>query len=212
MRRWLVIGVLLCAACLPNGAHATHAIPVGELLTHDTFETLGTWDRFAEPTLTVDAADGTLRGLFSLADHVVTAADNRRQTDSVIEATTYLLSENSEAYYGIACRVDAQQHGYLFLVSADGDYSIRLSSGGGLDALVKWQSSQGVVRRGANARNVLKAVCDGSYLALYVNNTFLAETTDTRYQDGSTGIALGVGTSGVVDVAFDDIRVWSAAQ
>ena len=194
---------------MPSRPSASRAIPLGDLLYRETFDSDRVWETAFTDELTATIVGGVYRMTFSNPDHVTLLTDTRSQTDSIVEVTTYVLSDDANGYYGIGCRADDNKHGYLFLVSVGGDFAIRRSTNGGLDAMVKWQDGGDVIASGTNARNVLKAVCVGDYLAFYVNNQFLAEVTDDYFREGTTALAVGVGKRGTVDVTFDDVQVWN---
>ena len=108
------------------------------------------------------------------------------------------------------CRASANNDGdgYYFLISGDGYYSIRRGATERVDGLIDWTQTDVVNQnRGINR---IRAVCIGDYLALYVNGQFIADTHDTRYTDGYTGLTAAVAEDGAVDITFDDLTIWAA--
>lgn len=108
------------------------------------------------------------------------------------------------------CRASANNDGdgYYFLISGDGYYSIRRGATERVDGLIDWAQTDVVNQnRGLNR---IRAVCIGDYLALYVNGQFLAETRNSRYTRGYAGLTAAVVDGGAVDIAFDDLSIWSA--
>ena len=63
----------------------------------------------------------------------------------------------------------------------------------------------------ADGVNVIRAVCIDTYLALYVNQTFLTATEDNVYTAGLPALAAGPGPNGTVSAAFDDLVVLEVA-
>jgi hypothetical protein len=95
--------------------------------------------------------------------------------------------------------------GYLFLVEGNGRFSIMRSRGRQLTPLVNWSSSDKI--KTGPARNQIRAVCLGNYLAMYVNGQFLADATDDTYARGQIGlVAAGASRLGV-QVDFDNLSV-----
>jgi hypothetical protein len=210
MKSLSLVLLLFLTACLPARPTATEAIPLGDLRYRETFDGERVWETAYTDTLTATIVGGVYRMTFSNPDRVTALTDQRPQTDSIIEATAYVFSDDPTGYYGIGCRANDNQRGYLFLVSVGGDFTIRRSTNGGTEALVKWQDGGDVIATGANAQNILKAVCVGDRLAFYVNNRFLAEVRDTYFVDGATALAIGVAKRGTTDVTFDDVQVWGS--
>ena len=71
--------------------------------------------------------------------------------------------------------------GYYFLISGDGHYTIRWSNGRSLDDIIPVGYSDAIQR---DAGNRLRAVCIGDYLALWINDVFVAEARDGRGRAG----------------------------
>jgi hypothetical protein len=72
---------------------------------------------------------------------------------------------------------------------------------------VPWQASS-AVRRGTQA-NTIRAVCVEDYLALFVNDVFVAETFDDEFTRGQAGVALGA-VQATAWARFDDIVIQDA--
>jgi hypothetical protein len=68
--------------------------------------------------------------------------------------------------------------------------------------LIPWQYHS-IIKRGFQANNI-RAVCAGDYLALFINDVFVAESSDHEYSSGELGLTLGaVGEDATVE--FDDV-------
>ena len=132
-------------------------------------------------------------------------------SDVVIEVEARQLSAYDHNAYGLACRLDPANsgRGYFLLISGDGYASIRWGDGRALRAIVPAFPSQHI-RQGA-AHNRLRAICIGDYLALWVNDEFVAEARDQRASAGQVGLAGVMNYAGKqLSVDFDKLRVWSA--
>lgn len=202
--------LLMCVGCVPQRLAAPPLLPIGDLLIRETFDSAGMLESFFTDVLNADTVGGVYRVTFTQPDHFTTLRDTHEQANSIIEMTTYVLDGSPTSYYGVGCRLDDQQRGYVFLLSVRGDFSIRRSDGSQLQPLVEWQSANTLVKVGVNARNVLKAACIGDHLSFYVNNEFVADVRDSLYQDGTGGVVIGVGEEGITDIAFDNLQVWAS--
>lgn len=192
------------AAC---GGRPSREVSFGELLLEDDFDVPGRWDVADVPAATVAVADGVFR--FSAdAGRYIFSVDYRPQNDVVIEATARLLSEDDSNGFGVMCRGDADGEGYYFLIGGDGSGTIRRSRGREVTALAPWTKTGAVLSTGENR---IRAVCDGDYLALWVNDQFVAEARDRLYASGYTGFVVVTTRAGQrIDVEFDALRVYRA--
>jgi hypothetical protein len=95
--------------------------------------------------------------------------------------------------------------GYLFLIQGGGQFSIMRSRGRNLTPLVNWTSSD-VIKQGA-ATNHLRAICAGTYLAFYINDTFVGDATDDSYNSGQVGLAASSANRAGTRISFDNLSV-----
>lgn len=97
--------------------------------------------------------------------------------------------------------------GYLFGITCDGQYSLRLWNGSVMDFLIKWTKND-AIKTGANAVNTLGIHAEGTKLILYVNGQKLEEVNDNTYLDGQFGLFVGgINTDGL-SVWADQVRYW----
>jgi hypothetical protein len=146
-------------------------------------------------------------GAYAIITHgrglVQMGGSNQYLSDVVIDidATMISVPEGSWYHYGVGCRTGGFG-GYFLYVSGDGEYGILKINRGEFDWLVEWQDSP-VIRQGRET-NHLRAICAGSYLALYANGELLAETWDDFFQHGEVVLAATSGGDGPAEVHFDD--------
>ena len=100
--------------------------------------------------------------------------------------------------------------GYLFLIQGSGAFAIMRSHERSLTPLVDWTSSD-VIKRGAE-KNHLRAICAGNYLAFYINDQFVGEATDDRYQTGQVGLAASAANWLGTRIAFDNLTISTPVQ
>jgi hypothetical protein len=202
--------VLLLFAFLLGACSGGPSQPVtrGALLIEDDFNAPGQWDTADVPAATVEIADGVFH-FDAEAGRYIFSVDYRTQIDTVTEATARLWSEDASNGFGIICRANADGEGYYFLIGGDGSGTIRRSAGREVKALAAWTQTGAVITGGA--QNRIRAVCDGDYLALYVNDQFVAEARDSLYGSGYTGfVVVTTRERQRVEVDFDALRVYAA--
>lgn len=199
-----------CIARLPP-PNATRSIAIGSSLLEDTFETPGEWSLYNKAGFSADVADGSYRLETSLRQYTYVLRP-ASWDEVIIEAEFYLRSDTEHVLYGVMCRANSAGRGYYFLASGDGAFSIRRGDENTLTPLVQWQNTAAF--RHNSPRQRLRAVCSGEYLALYLNDEFVGETTDRLYQEGSIGLVVNVPSrapeGAIVQIDVDSVRVWEA--
>lgn len=207
--------IALTGACQPlgEGLGAVHTPSVGyrylDLIYTDPFDDVGAWMTYDGGDILKLAVTGGSYNIRLAARQYVWTQLPYEFDDILIEAEVSQLSDFDHNAFGIACRLDPANsgRGYYFLIGGDGHYSIRWSNGRSLDAIVSAKSS-GAIKRG-RSKNRVRAICVEDYLALWVNDQFVAETRDIRATEGAVGLTAVMNYAGrVVEVSFDDLKIW----
>lgn len=183
-----------------------------DLVTEDTFDDPGVWRSYdGGSDLYMNAEAGVYRIRLNKRQYVWVQAPRRYQ-DSIIEVEVRQLSVFDHNAFGIACRLDLGNsgRGYYFLIGGDGYYTIRWSNGRSLEDIVSARPSDAINR--GQAANRIRAVCIEDYLALWINDQFVAEARDQRASHGAVGLAAAMNYQGEsLDISFDNLRIWDAA-
>lgn len=218
--RWLLLVALLLilSACLPRRVPGGSApeVNLGEQVVASPFDTVGGWQTINDPNVYMQVEDGLYRTIFSVPGRFGIGLHNDSYSDTVIEAEFAFTSAYNDAIVGLMCRANPllNGHGYYFLVSGDGAFSIRSGDSQGVTALVPWQN--GAQMRPNGQRNSLRAVCVNDSLALYVNGEYMGSAQDGTFREGHTGLVVGLpvdaGADAIVSVEFDDVLVWRATR
>jgi hypothetical protein len=98
--------------------------------------------------------------------------------------------------------------GYLFLIQGTGSYAIMRARGRNVVPLVNWTTSDQI--NVGPGRNHLRAICAGNYLAFYINDQFMADTTDDTYASGQVGLVASAANRLGLRVEFDDLSISEA--
>ncbi len=104
---------------------------------------------------------------------------------------------------------DNNGDGYLFLIQGTGSFAIFRSRGRSLTPLVNWTTSD-KIKVGPDS-NHLRAVCVGTYLAFYANDSFLGDASDDAYDEGQVGLAASAANRLGVRIDFDNLSIAAAA-
>ncbi len=201
--------LILIAGC---AAEPTERYVLGDVVQRVDFGPSSVWQQYVHPEQNVDfqTLDGVYRarvwdGGFMWTIHPPML------TDTVIEVETTQLSDYRNNAYGVMCRANPtdNSNGYFFLISGDGHYTIRRGAVDTVAPLIPFTYSDAI--RQDHGINRLRAVCVGDYLALWINDTFVAETRDDYFDEGYTGLSVAVVKGGDADIAFDDLTVSAAS-
>lgn len=199
--------MLLLAAC---EAEPTHEPVVGEAMLSQTFDSADAWEIYSSENSDLKVVDGVYQIEINDAGYIW-GQNELKTEDVIIEVTTNQLSDFDDNGYGIICRSDANNNGdgYYFLISGDGYASIRKGEGADVPALTEWAESSAINK--GQATNKIKAVCIGDYLALYVNDKFITEATDSTFVSGFTALTAVANEGGSARITFDNLNIWKAS-
>ncbi len=211
MRRGL-LGLLVLVLVAGCSSTPTERYALGDVVQQVDFSQSFMWQQYVHPEQNVDfsIADGVYRAK-AWDGGFMWAIQPPAYTDTVIEVEATQLSEYRNNAYGVMCRGNPtdNSNGYYFLISGDGEFTIRRGAVDEVDALIPWTTTSAV--RQDKGINRIRAVCIDDYLALYVNEQFVAETHDDYFNRGYTGLSTAVVKGGDADIAFDDLTVWAAS-
>lgn len=189
----------------------TRSVRAGRELASYNFLKPATWDLFdVEGGIARAALSGNALVLSVDAGlGYLTAGNNVTHRDVLVNATLRQTEGLLGNGFGLLCRADKLGNGYWFLLSSRGEYSIQVASAVREEPfpLVPWRYHS-VIRPGLQA-NDLRVVCAENYLALLINDVFVAEAFDDEFREGELAVALGAGERRA-SASFDDIRVRAA--
>ena len=112
--------------------------------------------------------------------------------------------------YGMIFRVQEVSQdfvGYLFGISCDGRYSLRLWDAKKFTILVDWTASDKLLS-GARQTNRIGVLADGRRLSLYANGHLLKEVQDDTYLDGRFGVFMAAKSTAGYSARVDEIAYW----
>ena len=182
-----------------------------ENVLQESFDSQGSWRGYDGTGVFLGVDNGSFLIDLQGRQYVWTQHDTLLD-DVVLEAEFEQTSSHDHNGFGLACRLDPANsgRGYFFLISGDGYATIRWSNGRSLEQVVPAKASPHIKR--GRAQNRLRAVCIGDYLALWVNDQFVAEARDRRATSGAVGMTGVVNYEGRrLTLTIDNLRVWRAS-
>lgn len=167
----------------------------------------------AAPDATLEATAEATEAATSPTEEATAATD-----DFFIPLTDEAAEVTAEAPSGglftptpaLAESAFSQGNGYVFLIQGSGSFAIMKAHGRVLTPLVDWRTSE-AINRGV-AQNRIRAICVGNYLALYVNDQFLADATDDTYAAGQVGLAASAANRIGARIVFDNLTISAPAS
>jgi hypothetical protein len=140
------------------------------------------------------------------AESTEAAATTDEATAEATSEATPLLTATPEPTFVPVSAGD----GYLFVIQGSGAFAILRTHDRQLIPLVDLTPSE-AINRGA-ARNRIRAICVGNYLALYVNDQFLGDATDDTYKEGQIGLGAGAANRLGTRIVFDNLTISTPVQ
>jgi len=165
-------------------------------------------DATAENTAEAATAEATAESTVEKTAEATTAPTVAPTTEKTAVASAEATAESTSEANAATFRNANNGDGYLFLVEGSGRFAIMRSSGRSITPLVNWTSSSAIVV--GPAENRIRAVCVGSYLAMYVNGTFVGDATDDTYTTGQVGLVGAAASRLGLQVDFDNLTVSAA--
>jgi len=133
---------------------------------------------------------------------------NRSFDDLIVEVDVTQVSAgpDNDNDYGVVCREQGDGDGYYMLISGDGYYAILVKAEGrDFEPLADWTKSDAI--RQGNATNHIRAVCEGSTLALFVNGQRLATAEDNTFSKGNIALTATSYEDKPTEIHFDSLVV-----
>jgi len=184
---------------------------LGDPAWRDTFTTGSNWTLGEDSFTRAKVEDGEL--LFT----GLTSMDGWRLTWPEIE-DFYLEAEMNSGdcegndHYGLIFRVPdrhAADEGYLFGLTCDGRYWLRLWDGESMTSLVPLTANT-IILAGPGKDNRLGVWADGEQLVLYANGQKLEEVEDDALNEkGGFGLFVGARKSESLTVNVDEMAYWN---
>lgn len=192
---------------LPSDPSAT----LGEPDFLDTFQNGDNWALYEDDHVRFRINDGTLRMVafnpdrwdgFVLSWPVI--------SDFYLEMTATTKKCSGRDNYGLVARAGNSDNGYaayLFGISCDGRYSLRIWDGESFTRLIDWTESEHI-QAGSNQTNRMGFMADGETLSLYANGNLLEKTQDDAFDEGKFGVFVGSANTSDFTALDDEITYW----
>lgn len=143
-------------------------------------------------------------------DAVFWAKTNRVDDNVSITVDARPVTEGSNGYYGLLCRIRDDQNFYYFVIRSNGDYTIGKYKNAEFLPFFDWRQSNEIKQ--GNQTNRLEANCTGNMLRFYVNNVMLSEVNDTDFTSGYSGMVAATLDAQGFEAIFNNYLITKAGQ
>ena len=182
--------------------------PANLLYQDDFANPLGGWRQFGPAGGTADYADGVYQVRVDGANYNVLATSGQHFSNVRLEVDAFKTPGERNNRFGLICRAADADNLYVFLISSDGFYGIGKIVAGrpqliGMEAMLPGEA----IPQGSGLTH-LRADCDGSRLALYVNGEKLYEVQDADLVEGEAGLIAGSYSPQGTEILFDNFKAY----
>lgn len=196
LRTALILFLSLLSGCAPSSSE----------LLDDFSDPASGWGAASHETYVRGYQQGEYLIQIDVPDWFVWTTAGRSYEDVEIEVAVRSAGQ-TDNHYGAICRYDEQAF-YYFAISTDGYYAIyKHESDGELVPLTGNNMLYSALIRQEGGDNQIRASCQGTRLALYLNGQLLVEVENDDFMKGDIGLAAGTLKNGGTSIWFDDFGV-----
>jgi len=131
--------------------------------------------------------------------------------DFYLEVDAFYVAGPQNNESGVIFRHLDDDNFYLFGVGNDGLFSLRKKVDGEWQDLQEWLESDAILGEERSV-NTLGILAQGEEIHLLINDEAVASLTDDQFSSGNMGLAAGAFDEGGVEIAFDDLRIWTIGE
>lgn len=128
--------------------------------------------------------------------------------DFYLEVDAFYVAGPQNNESGVVFRHLDDDNFYLFGVGNDGLFSLRKKVDGEWQDVQEWTESDAILGEERSV-NTLGILAQGEQIHLLINGEVVASLTDDQFSSGNMGLAAGAFDEGGVEIAFDDLRIWT---
>jgi hypothetical protein len=134
---------------------------------------------------------------------------NQPSMDDYFLQATFIVGDSCSGLdrYGLLARAPEENKGYVYEFTCDGHYRLYTWDGKNYNALQEWRNSDSI-KTGPNQTNVMGIYMKGTDIRLYANGHKIAEFTDSTFNHGQFGLAIGSANTPNFIVSVDQVAYW----
>ncbi len=203
--------VLAALACSVGSSGSGDSSDPNILFQDDFSSTASGWsDTYRDAEGMTDYDQGGFRIQVLQTQFDYWANPNLSFTDVRVEVDATKIGGPDDNDFGVICRYTDNSNFYFLLGTSDGFYAIGKYSGGNVDYLTGTSDAAFLetnTTKGGNATNKIRGDCVGNTLTLYINDSQVAQVTDSDHTSGDVGLIAGTFDESGTDILFDNFVV-----
>jgi hypothetical protein len=187
-------------------------LPTGNPAWRDPFDSGGNWPLYEDDHVRFEVKEGkAVLTAFNPDFYEGWMLSWPELTNFYLEGTFETGNCSGRDRFGLVARSSAPDEdyvGYLFGVTCDGRYSLRIWDGETFEDVIPWTSS-GLIQTGSGKTQRLGLWAKGNRFILFVDREKLAEVQDSTYDAGKFGLFVGSVETDDLKVKVDEIAYWN---
>ena len=174
----------------------------------DSFSSAANWPLYDDEHIQMSIQDGILRMTAPVADRWESwIVSNQPGADFYLETTAQAGECAATDRFGLFFRAPDPSRGYLYGITCDGRFSLRIWDGTAYRPVMDW-TSHSAIRQGSNQINRLGVKASGSAISLFANGFLLSSVSDDTYRSGLFGLFIGAAATPGFHVDFNEVAFW----
>jgi hypothetical protein len=134
----------------------------------------------------------------------------RKDTNMYVETTMRVLTCSDRDTVGLVFRAPDTGRGYLFGISCDGRFSLRLWDGEEMTRIQDW-TSHSALKSGSDQTHRIAVWTNGNLIRLYANGELLKELVDATYNtDGFFGVFISSAVTPNFQARLSEFLYWNS--
>lgn len=184
---------------------------LGEPTWEDDFENDGDWFLYSDEHVSFEMADGKMDlKAYNPDFYSGWSLGWRKDTNMYLEATMNVLACSGRDTVGLVFRAPDVGRGYLFGVTCDGRYSLRLWDGEEMSRIQDW-TTHPALKSGADQTQRIAIWTNGDIIRLYANGELLKELVDATYnEDGLFGVFISSAVTPNFQARLSEFLYWNS--
>jgi hypothetical protein len=204
------LSLLLLSACRAEWLTADSLPWVGEgpvLFQDDFSKETGGWSTHEDTVSFSGYEQSGFRLSSDVPDYQFWSVPGLNFSDSLVYVKARKISGPENNLFGVVCRFQDSENFYALMIGSDGYYGIFKRVDGEQSLVDQRHMDFSEAIQTGDGINDIKAICQGDYLALFVNETRLIQVRDDSLGYGDVGMIVGNLKETGVNILFDDFVV-----
>jgi hypothetical protein len=184
---------------------------LGDPTWEDDLENDGDWFLYSDEHVSFEMVDGQMElKAYNPDFYSGWSLGWRKDTNMYVEATLSVLACSERDSVGLVFRAPDVGRGYLFGVSCDGRYSLRLWDGEEMRRIQDW-TSHAAIKSGSDQTQRIAVWTNGNLIRLYANGELLKELVDETYsEDGLFGVFISSAVTPNFEARLSEFLYWNS--